>query len=193
MQRIQLSALPVLWVASVVSVALMALQFAVCPVLAANEKVAAKKGEQEAAALCLDKKSVVFACKTTDNRLVAVCGTTDNPRMTFHTMTAGKKDTLLSLPRNATDSKSVSVGSMMYAGGGGSYIRFKDGDKDYVIYSGIGKGWEQAGLSILKGEEHLDDPLCLPSGDPFRDFVVERGEKAGYAVEGVESSDFELP
>ncbi len=175
----------------------MALHLTAFSSQAASSKAAAQKGAQEAAALCPDKKAIVFACKTKENKLVAVCGAADSPQMTLRYMTAGQKDTLLTLPRdsaNAPDAtQSISVGSMMYAGGGGAYVRFKDGDKDYVVYSGMGRGWEQAGLSVLKGEEHLEDPLCLAGDKPLRDFVVERGKQAGYRVEGEEHSEFELP
>lgn len=36
----------------------------------------------------------------------------------------------------------------MYSGGGSAFLKFKNGDHTYVVFTGIGKGWEKEGVLI---------------------------------------------
>ncbi|MDD5211109.1 MAG: hypothetical protein PHV62_01730 [Sulfuricurvum sp.] len=38
----------------------------------------------------------------------------------------------------------------MCAGGGGAYLRLLNGGYSYVLYTGIGRGWEKEGLALKK-------------------------------------------
>lgn len=153
------------------------------PALAAG-KARGDAGIKEAAGLCAAPTSAVaFSCKTRDNALVAVCSREDGAlQLVFQK--AGAADGRVVLPASPDEKRGVVVGSLMYSGGGGSYGRFKAGQgKEYVVYSGFGKGWAQAGLSEVRGEAHLAEHVCLPATKPYDIGFPLLGEKAGYAMD----------
>lgn len=173
------------------SLGALALSFLlVCPALAAD-KATGDAGIEEAARLCAaPDATVAFSCKTTENRLIAVCSQA-NGALRLEFQTADKPDTRVSLPPNPADKAGVRVGSLLYSGGGGSYGRFKAAPgKAYVVYSGFGKGWEQAGLAVVKGDDHVAEYVCLPASKAYDIGFALLGEKGGYPVDATE--DFEI-
>lgn len=58
----------------------------------------------------------------------------------------------------------VYKGSVMFSGGGASYVRFANGPYSYVAYNGIGRGWEFTGLAVYKSERLIMRQRCTPAG-----------------------------
>ncbi|WP_322997320.1 hypothetical protein [Castellaniella sp.] len=65
----------------------------------------------------------------------------------------------LTLPGTHTGSK-FTKGTQMFAGGGASYLQFTNKNYSYVIYSGIGKGWDFEGLLIYKNDKQIGYQRC---------------------------------
>lgn len=51
----------------------------------------------------------------------------------------------------------------MYAGGGGAYLRLLNGGYSYVLYTGIGRGWEKEGLALEKNGHLIKNFECKSS------------------------------
>lgn len=77
----------------------------------------------------------------------------------------------------------------MFASGGGAYIRFRNGQYQYVVYSAIGKGWgAKDGVAVENQEKLLKYFSCqdVPVSKLGQDFFT----KAGIAED---QAEFELP
>lgn len=115
--------------------------------------------------LCRTGESVVFECPVARGRRVAVCGSADL------TTTAGSlqyrfgRAAQLELqwpPVPAADWRSqVKAGQVMYAGGGGAYLRFAAPAAEYVVYSAVGRGWgRKAGVMVLQDGQQKSVQRC---------------------------------
>lgn len=167
----------------------MALSLLLATPAQAADTATGDAGIKEAAGLCAaPAATVAFSCKTRDNYLVAVC-TRDNGLLQLVFEQAGKPDTRVALPKDPAENASVRVGYMQFSGGGGSYGGFKAADREYVAYSGFGKGWRQAGMSEVRGENHLAEHTCLPAARPYDIGFPILGEKAGYARDASQNFD----
>lgn len=47
-----------------------------------------------------------------------------------------------------------------YASGGADYFRFSNNGYDYVVYSGMGKGWVKDGVAVEKAGKRLSNLIC---------------------------------
>ncbi|UJX43082.1 hypothetical protein K9F62_10550 [Desulfovibrio sp. JY] len=170
----------------------MALSLLLAALAPAADTAKGDAGIKEAAGLCAaPAATVAFSCKTRDNYLVAVC-TRDNGLLQLVFEQTGKTNTRVALPKDPAEKASVRVGYMLYSGGGGSYGGFKAGDREYVAYSGFGKGWKQAGMSEVRGEKHLAEHICLPATRPYDIGFPLLGEKAGYARDAAQDFDLDV-
>ena len=70
----------------------------------------------------------------------------------------------LTLPKTAGDKTQVRAGNMAFAGGGATYYRFINGNYSYVIYSGIGRGWDFTGLKVYQGKKLIMKKACINGG-----------------------------
>ena len=43
----------------------------------------------------------------------------------------------------------------MYSGGGSAFLKFKNGDFTYTVFTGIGRGWEKEGVVIEKSGKQI--------------------------------------
>ncbi len=153
-------------------------------------------GVKEASELCVvSGETAVLACRTGSDLVFAVCADAGGA-LRLAIRRAGQPDILL--PKNKGDG-TVGTGWVPYSGGGGSYARFRSGKLDYVAYSGIGRGWEQAGLSEVdadgKAEDdealHLAEHVCLPASRSYDAGFPLAAEKAGLRVD--ETPTFDIP
>lgn len=145
-----------------------------------------------AESLCTAQEAVIFS-GTTGSKLVSVCapqkkdGTVGDFIYRFGTA----QNIEIALPaKGKTAAETFSTGVLSYAGGGGQYLRVANGSTQYVVYSGIGKGWEQAGLTVFVQGKRKAELLCQQS-TLLQDvaFSVE-GQRLGYRAE--EGGSYEI-
>jgi hypothetical protein len=112
--------------------------------------------------LCQTKEKVIFSCGT-GKKLISVCSSENlSPTAGYVQYRFGTKEKLeLSFPEPQAHPSSFSTGgTLMYSGGGGAYMRFNKGAYSYVVYSGMGKGWDKQGVVIEKNGKLLSNILC---------------------------------
>lgn len=124
---------------------------------------------------CSADETVVFACRT-GSKLVSVCASPDATADSGHVhYRFGKPGDAapyeLSLPRTATPPARSATGEVMpFSGGGGSWLRFHNGQHAYVVYTGIGR-WGPQGETMEKQGlvvEHRGEVLAsLPCTGPY--------------------------
>jgi hypothetical protein len=98
--------------------------------------------------LCQTKEKVIFSCST-GKKLISVCSSENlSSAAGYVQYRFGTKEKLeLSFPEPQAHPSSFSTGgALMYSGGGGAYMRFNKGAYSYVVYSGMGKGWDKQGV-----------------------------------------------
>lgn len=173
--------------------AIAALVLASLPAVAAG-KAEGNAGIDAAPHLCAAGETAALACRTKDDRLIAVCAS-GKGLLRLVIRQTGKAD--VALPK-AAPAGAVSTGWIAYSGGGGTYARFKAGKLDYVAYSGIGRGWEQAGLSEVEVRatddaeaSHVAEHVCLPAGHRYDAGFPLLAEKAGLPID--ETPTFDIP
>jgi hypothetical protein len=112
--------------------------------------------------LCQTKENVIFSCST-GKKLISVCSSKNlSPTAGYVQYRFGTKEKPeLTFPEPQTHPISFSTGgTLMYSGGGGAYMRFNKGTYSYVVYSGIGKGWDKQGVVIEKNGKLLSNIIC---------------------------------
>lgn len=93
---------------------------------------------------CTPMETVVFACST-GKKLVSVCASKNASErqgyLQYRFGTPDSRDPIeLMLPSGEPlPSDSASGENVPFAGGGGSWLRFRNGDYGYVVYTGIGR------------------------------------------------------
>jgi hypothetical protein len=104
--------------------------------------------------LCRARETVLFACRV-GAKWVSVCAadrsSATEPYLQYR---FGKVDVAaapeLVLPAALLPAADAAVGEFMpFSGGGGSWLRFRNGDTSYVVYSGIGR-WGPRGETTEK-------------------------------------------
>jgi hypothetical protein len=141
---------------------------------------------------CRAQEQTVFSC-TLGQNIVSVCASDDlSPTRGYLQYRFGPKNsTAFSLPASTQSSSRawIRARSLMFAGGGGGYIRFFHGRYQYIVYSAIGRDWgTKDGVAVEKDGKLLRHFTC-------QDVPVSKlGEKlftqAGLAEDQVE---FVLP
>ena len=120
--------------------------------------------------LCKAGEAVVFSCNT-GKKLISVCASENLAANAGYVQYRfGTKEKLeLSFPDNEFHPGLYATGgNLMYSGGGGAYMRFNNGAYSYVVYSGIGKGWEKQGVAVEKNGKLLSNIPCKePSVEGF--------------------------
>jgi hypothetical protein len=115
-----------------------------------------------APSLCTAAETTVFDCPLAGGRRAAVCGSADLSAsagtLQYRFGRPGKVELqwppapAAAASAAAADWRAgVKAGQVMYAGGGGAYLRFAAPPFDYVVYSASGRGWgRKAGVMVLK-------------------------------------------
>ncbi len=115
--------------------------------------------------LCAASEQPVFSCSISGGRIVSACGSADlSPgagSLSYKFGKSGKAE--LALPSsNDAWREQVLRGQVMYAGGGGSYLRFNAEPFAYVVYSAVGRGWgEKNGVMVLKDRRMVGFHRCV--------------------------------
>lgn len=150
----------------------------------------ASQAETNSQGHCQAAEDVVFSCST-GKKFISVCAsknlsaTSGYIQYRFGPL---QKPELLFPDIGSHPARYATGGTLMYSGGGGAYMRFVNGVHSYIVYSGIGNGWEKQGVAVEKNGKLLADVPCKtlsPEG-----FDAGFFEKAGI-VEDV--SGFEIP
>ena len=111
-----------------------------------------------AATPCDAGQTVVFSCATGAESAIALCGSPDHARLTYHESgPAAAPD----WPADDTPAATAfRAGTLMFSGGGGAFLRFDRDGQAHTVYTGIGRGWEKAGLVVQDGERTVRELTC---------------------------------
>jgi len=120
--------------------------------LASFANVTAAPAKIKAKSLCIGEEKIIFSCST-GKKVISLCASPDvseqKGTLYYRFGVTGKVE--LSYPKSGDDpKKSFTRGGMMYSGGGGEFIRFRNDDTMYTVYSEFGKGWERDGVNVRK-------------------------------------------
>jgi hypothetical protein len=125
----------------------------------------ARQAAKPVPTLCGAGEEPVFSCGVSGQRIVSACASAGlSPSagsLIYKLGKSGKADIVLPA---STDGwrQQVSWGQVMYAGGGGSYLRFNAEPYTYVVYSAVGRGWgEKNGVMVLNDGRMASFHRCL--------------------------------
>ncbi|UNK41270.1 hypothetical protein MNO14_09765 [Luteimonas sp. S4-F44] len=142
----------------------------------------------ENAPFCPDGETVVFGCRNSAG-VDALCGSPDGARMTYRSGAAQGAAPPAVYPSDDTaPSQAFRGGTLMYSGGGGAFLRFDHQGQVHTLYTGIGRGWEKAGVVIASAGDAPIERSC--DGD-----VVSQIGPALFARSGIptDPAGFEIP
>lgn len=102
---------------------------------------------------CTGRETIVFACRS-GAKLVSVCASADisasSGYLQYRFGKPGAGAIELTLPKDERLPPASATGENVgFSGGGGSWLRFVNGNHSYVVYSGIGR-WGQDGQTLEK-------------------------------------------
>ncbi len=167
---------------------------------AAKKPAPAKPAPAKAqTSFCTPLETVVFSCRT-GAKLVSVCASkgasTKSGYVQYRFGKPDSKDPLeLTLPAVKTAPAKAATGeNVPFAGGGGSWLRFRSGPFAYVVYTGIGK-WgprgetrEKDGVVVERGDKVVSTLKC--TGTVTSDLGPMWFEEVGITANG---EDFLFP
>lgn len=82
------------------------------------------------------------------------------------------------LTETADSARFIQARTMMFAGGGGGYLRFINGNYHYIVYTAIGKGWgAKDGVAIEKDQQLMASLACqdVPISKLSEEFFTHTG------------------
>jgi hypothetical protein len=130
---------------------------------------------------CNEQEQIVFSCSL-GKKIVSVCASAElTPASGYLQYRFGAKNALeLVLPasRDSNQRETISANTLMFAGGGGGYLRFINGHYQYVVYTAIGKGWgTREGVLVKKGAKKIANFKCqdIPTSQLDNDFFNRAG------------------
>ena len=110
-----------------------------------------------ATSACAAGETVVFACATGASQGVALCGSQDASRLRY----VETGEAAVRWPdAGMADAAAFRSGTLMYSGGGGAYLRFDRDGREHTVYTGIGRGWEKAGVLVQEGGRTIRALTC---------------------------------
>lgn len=102
--------------------------------------------------------AIEYSCQLENNKLVSVVVEKDKTPI-YRYGTLGKTE--ITLPTNTKGKENIFVGQRYFANGADSvYIRFQNGNYNYVLYQGEGKGWYFDGLVVYQGNKIINKKSC---------------------------------
>lgn len=112
-------------------------------VIAAKVLPTTTEKKAQTSSFCSSEESTVFNCNLGAKKLVSVCASKDaSPARGYLQYRFGRAGSPLELTLPATrmaPPKSATGDELTFSGGGGSWLRFHNGQYGYVVYTGIGK------------------------------------------------------
>jgi hypothetical protein len=142
--------------------------------------------------LCAPDETVIFSCAL-GKKIASLCASSDLSATRGYLYYAyGKPGAIeFSAPQKSIAARqNLARGSIAYSGGGADYVRILNGGFAYVVYSGIGKGWEQEGVVVQKDGQTISSHICPAT-------VSALGPDGWQPVYGAnltpDTTDFEIP
>jgi hypothetical protein len=140
---------------------------------------------------CTQAEETIFSCNL-EHKVVSVCAskplTAQNGYLQYRFGAAGKPE--LMFPKTDVPPKSVvQAKTLMFSGGGGAYLRFKNGATSYIVYTAIGKGWgTKDGVAVEKKGKTITHLEC-------KDVPISEMGEAFFTRAGLpeDPQEFELP
>jgi hypothetical protein len=109
--------------------------------------------------LCLPNEKIIFSCPI-KKKWASVCAqepTKGSPVSIQYRFGIPEKREI-AIPEKGLEN--VSFRHLMYSGGGGAYVLFKNQDINYIVYSRITKNGEEAGILVRREQQRLNSLLC---------------------------------
>lgn len=112
---------------------------------------------------CRDGETIVFSCGTTEQRVLSVCAspdlTAESGVLQFRFGTYGEAPSVTFPEPAAHPEEHFRSGTLMFSGGGGAYLKFAREGATWVVFTGIGKGWEKEGMVVTEpGSDGVEYP-----------------------------------
>ena len=151
----------------------------------------AAAAQSPAPTLCAADEQVIFSCATTRRHIISLCAAgplTKTGGTLQYRYGSTERELELVWPTPVAHPTGYFVsGTVTYPGGGGAYIKFTHERDAYAVYTGIGRGWEKAGLLVTRtgrliGSQPCEKPVVSEIGP-------ELFERAGI---GRDPRDFEF-
>ncbi len=115
--------------------------------------------------LCEKDEQVAFSCHV-GARIASLCASPDlSPSKGYVQYRYGRKSAVeLTYPASKEHpSNYFRWGVLGFSGGGTDYFRFSNLGYDYVVYSGMGRGWQKEGVAVEKDGKRLASLVCRDS------------------------------
>lgn len=146
-----------------------------------------------AESLCHEREQIIFSCSL-GKKMVSVCASNDfSASKGYLQYRFGQKDALEmafpDLTEAAPASQSIQARTLMFAGGGGGYLRFINGLHHYIVYTAIGKGWGvKDGVAVEKDNQLIANLECqdVPVSKLSEEFFTRTGLL-------VDQNEFQIP
>ncbi|WP_394809388.1 hypothetical protein [Nitrosomonas sp.] len=143
--------------------------------------------------LCDAQEQVIFSCSL-GKKMVSVCASNDfSASSGYLQYRFGQKGALElvfpDLTESAPASLFVQARTLMFAGGGGGYLRFINGQHQYIVYTAIGKGWgAKDGVAVEKSNQLITNLGCqdIPVSKLSEEFFTHAGLSA-------DQNEFQIP
>jgi hypothetical protein len=107
---------------------------------------------------CSKEEAVVFSCAV-GSKVAALCAAPDGVGLRYLFGKPGFAE--LSLTNRGGPPDRMTYGALSYSGGGGDFVRVLSGRYSYVVYSAIGRGWEQEGVVVEKDGKRISARRCV--------------------------------
>lgn len=109
---------------------------------------------------CGPEEQVIFSCGTNNGRTVSLCAsstlTPSQGYLQYRIGPANNLELVYSVSKEHPKAHFLS-GSQMYSGRGSAYLKFRNGDYTYVVFTGIGKGWEKERVVVERSGKRVGD------------------------------------
>jgi hypothetical protein len=146
-----------------------------------------------AESLCNTQEQIIFSCSL-GKKMVSVCASNDfSASSGYLQYRFGQKDALeLAFPdltESAPAAQFVQAQTLMFAGGGGGYLRFINEPYHYIVYAAIGKGWgTKDGVAVEKNNQLIANLECqdIPVSKLREEFFT-------YAGLSANRNEFQIP
>ena len=113
---------------------------------------------------CFQNERVVFSCNTNSNKVISICSSNKVGRNTgyfqYRFGNVGSFPEFVFPMNHDRAAKFFYSGNLSYSGGGGAYLKFINASYNYVVYTGIGRGWAKQGLVVKDGVNEISRYSC---------------------------------